>query len=92
MSNPKAVNKSTTSKSTVPRTAEQKALKFKEIGTKRLNKAIKAIEVIGNLAGSNYQRTEEQTKIIFNALREVVNDTEKKFAAKQKTDRIGISL
>lgn len=80
-------------KETVPaKTPEQKAAKFKEIGTRRLNRAIKSIEVIGNLSGANYVRTEEQVKTIFTALREAVNDCEKKFSAKSKADKVKISL
>lgn len=76
----------------VKMTPEQKAAKFKILATKRGEKAIKYIELLGNLSAKNYVYTEDQVKILFGAMREAVNDTEKMFSAKQKVEKVRIQL
>jgi hypothetical protein len=73
-------------------TPEQKAGKFKTLATKRGEKAIKYIELLGNLSAKNYVYTEDQVKILFSALRDAVNDTEKMFTVKQKVEKVRIQL
>ena len=46
-----------------------KMVKFEEIAQKRVNEAIKKIQIIGNLANkSNYSYTDEHVKQIFRAI------------------------
>ena len=73
-------------------TPEQKASKFKTLATKRGEKAIKYIELLGNLSAKNYVYTEGQVKTLFDALRTAVDDTEAMFSIKQKTDKVRIQL
>lgn len=63
------------------RTPEFKAAKFKEIASNRVSKALRAINLIGNLASPNYVYTPEQTARIFAALKGAVAETEARFAA-----------
>jgi len=60
----------------------EKAAKFKELAQKRTIKALKAIAQIGNLSTSNYVRTDEQVKMILEALDDACEAVEKRFAAK----------
>lgn len=47
---------------------ETKADKFRRLGSARVVKAVKAISVIGNLAGSGYEYTPEQVQTIRDVL------------------------
>lgn len=80
------------SKEYVKLTPEQKAAKFKVLAVKRGEKAIKYIELLGNLSGNNYVYTEDQIEILFTALEAAVADTKKLFAAKQKVEKVRIQL
>ena len=54
-----------------------KRRKFAELGTKRVNKAIKDIRLIGNLSNkANYEYTEEDVRKIMKALRDAVTEAE----------------
>ena len=54
--------------------------KFIELAEKRVNKALKDIKLIGNLANrSNYYYTEDQVNKISKALKEAVRQCEKRF-------------
>jgi hypothetical protein len=67
----------------------EKADKFKRIASKRTQKIIDGIELLGNCANSYvYTYTDDQVKTIFDAIRSVLNDTESKFKSnspKKKT-------
>lgn len=84
--------KKTDKAKSVKLTPEQKAIKFKKLATARVNRAVKVIGHIGNLSGSNYVRTDAQVEKIFAVLREAVNQAEIRFAAKQKSESVGIQL
>jgi hypothetical protein len=53
---------------------------FKRLATKRTNKALKHVRLIGNLSNrSNYYYTESDVKKIFTALRTSINEAEALF-------------
>lgn len=58
----------------------EKARKFRELAEKRVNNAIKQIQLIGNLSNKyNYEYTEEEVKKIINALKAEIRNLEIKF-------------
>ncbi len=59
---------------------------FVELANKRVPKALKALDLVGNLANkSNYTYTEEQVNQIKKVLRDKVNETCKKFDTKDSS-------
>jgi hypothetical protein len=58
---------------------ESKADRFKRLAEPRVGNAIKKIEIIGNLASSNYEFSAEQVEKILSSLRTTVDEVEKKF-------------
>jgi hypothetical protein len=61
--------------------------KFVELANKRVSRALKAIQLIGNLSNrSNYDYTEEDVTKIFKALEDEMTDCRKRFdrAAKKQ--------
>lgn len=58
---------------------ETKADRFKRLAEGRVGSTIRKIELIGNLAGSNYEFTAEQVERILGSLRTAVDEVEKKF-------------
>ena len=58
---------------------ESKADKFKRLAEPRVESTIKKIKIIGNLAGSGYDFTPEQSEKILTTLRAAVDEVEKKF-------------
>ena len=52
---------------------ETKAQCFIRIGTPRVNKAITAIDLIGNLAGSSYEYTDDQINMIESAIKSALD-------------------
>ena len=60
-------------------TGESKADKFKRLAEPRVESTIKKIKIIGNLAGSGYDFTPEQSEKILTTLRTAVDEVEKKF-------------
>ena len=63
---------------------ETKAGKFKRIGTQRVNKAVKAVKQLGNLAGNGYESTTEQRKTITDALTAAVKFVADRFAGQKE--------
>lgn len=60
--------------------SRNKAGKFVELANKRVNRAIKDLKLIGNLANrNNYEYTPEQAKKIFRALQDQVDEVRQKF-------------
>lgn len=58
-----------------------KSIKFIELANKRVNKTIKDIQLIGNLANKqNYDYTEQQAKQIIKALQQELDDVKHSFA------------
>lgn len=59
--------------------------KFVRLATKRVSRALKSIQLIGNLSNkSNYDYSEEDVQKIFKALQEEMNACRKKFELAQK--------
>ena len=59
--------------------------KFKEIGEKRVTKAVEAIRLVGNLANkSNYDYTEEDVKQLTRALQDALQNIKAKFSDSTK--------
>ena len=59
---------------------------FVELANKRVPKALKALDLVGNLANrSNYTYTEEQVNQIKKVLRDKVNETCKRFDTKDSS-------
>lgn len=57
-----------------------KSEKFIELANKRVNKTIKDIQLIGNLANKqNYDYTEQQAKQIIKALQQELDDVKQSF-------------
>ena len=57
-----------------------KSIKFVELANKRVNKTIKDIQLIGNLANKqNYDYTEQQAKQIIKALQEELDEVKQTF-------------
>ena len=57
-----------------------KRIKFKDLAQNRVNKAIKAVELIGNLSETkNYEYDEAQVKKIFNHLEAALNSSKRRF-------------
>jgi len=67
---------------------ETKEQRFKRVVVPRVNKALKAIRLIGNCSGSGYAYREEDAVQIFNALADAVNEAQAKFMtrASESTD------
>jgi hypothetical protein len=59
--------------------------KFKKYANLRLNSALNAIRLLGNLSNKNaYEFTEEQVKTINNELNKAVTETKKRFEKSKK--------
>lgn len=59
-----------------------KSNKFVELANKRVNRAIKDLQLVGNLANkANYDYTEEQAKKIVKALQQEVDQLKQAFSA-----------
>lgn len=58
---------------------ESKADRFKRLSELRVGNAVKKIEIIGNLAGSNYEFSAEQIANILTTLKSAVGEVEAKF-------------
>lgn len=60
--------------------ARDKAKKFVELANKRVNRAIKDIQLVGNLANrQNYEFTDEQAKKILKALQQEIDTLRQSF-------------
>ena len=64
------------------KTIQDKRADFKRLLIPRLDKAIKAIKVIGNLSASQYAFTEGEAEKVIQALRLATNQVEGKFFKK----------
>ena len=63
---------------------ESKREKFKRLAENRTNKIIKMIELLSNCSNtSNYEYTNEDVKVIFNAIEEATKEAKLKFTAKK---------
>jgi hypothetical protein len=60
--------------------SRDKAAKFIELANKRVNKAIKDLKLVSNLANTrNYEYTEEQAKKIIKALQKEIDTVKRSF-------------
>jgi len=60
--------------------------KFKRLATLRVNNALDKIRLIGNLSGSGYKYTDEQSRVIIESLKSAVGDVEAKFSKVAKKE------
>ena len=64
-----------------------KKMKFRELAVKRVNNALKDIQLIGNLSNTSaYDYDEDEVKKIFKSLKEEIAIAESKFKAKGKNN------
>lgn len=63
---------------------ETKAQKFVRLGKPRMVAALKAVDILGNLAGSGYEYTPEQVAKMRQTVQEKVNETFAKFSTDKK--------
>jgi len=63
---------------------DKKFASFKRVAAPRVNKALKAIGLVGLCASSNYASTEAERKAIVLALQTAVADVEVRFSGEQK--------
>ena len=66
---------------------ETKEERFVRLATKRTEAALRKISLIGNLASPSYHYTDDQAKKIVSALRESVDDVEKRLSKQGTTKR-----
>jgi len=67
--------------------------KFVKLATKRVSKALKAIQLIGNLSNkSNYDYTDDDVQKIFKALHDELNASKKKFELAQKRNGAAVGF
>ncbi len=65
-----------------------KAAKFIELANKRVNKAIKDIQLVGNLSNKqNYDYSEEQARKIVRALQQEVDHIKQGFLSAEESGR-----
>lgn len=65
-----------------------KAEKFVELANKRVNKALKDLQLIGNLANrQNYVFTDDQARQIIRALQQEVDAVKQRFSSPDETGR-----
>lgn len=65
----------------------EKKLKFRELAEKRVNNALKNIQLIGNLSNTRaYEYDDEEIKKIFKSLKEEISIAESKFKAKGRNN------
>lgn len=72
---------------------EDKSAKFRRIATQRVQKAVKALQTIGNLSSPTYERTDEQVEKINTIITDTWSDVMAKFNAPAgKTQNSSFSL
>jgi len=70
---------------------ETREARFARLATKRTQVVLQKISLIGNLASSSYRYTHEQVQKIVEALRDAVDEVERKFG-KQKEPKHSFTL
>lgn len=66
---------------------ETKAANFKRLAESRTQKILDQLRLIGNLSNTSaYEYSDDQVKKIFSAIREEVDNTEKRFHEKADND------
>ncbi|MCJ7828821.1 MAG: hypothetical protein MUP81_03655 [Dehalococcoidia bacterium] len=77
-----------TPKATKAEIDAKKKAAFVRVVKPRVNKALKAITLIGNCAGSGYIFTQPQKDDIFKALHSAITDLEGKFSGMKKSQSV----
>ncbi len=73
--------------------SRDKAAKFVELANKRVNKALKDIKLVSNLANrQNYEYSEEQAKKIVKALQQEVELLKQSFSATEDSNSNSFKL
>lgn len=62
---------------------ESKSDKFKRLATKRVNNALKTIELVGKLSSPAYQYSEEEVEKIFSTLQQTLDKAKASFSPKK---------
>lgn len=62
---------------------ESKHDRFKRLASKRVQNAVKKIELIGNLASPGYEYSEEDVEKIMNALQETIDQVKDAFSKRK---------
>lgn len=66
---------------------ETKEERFVRIAEPRVSRACKAVSLLGNLAGSGYEYTEEQVDAMFGAVQEALDTARAQFKKKNNVVR-----
>lgn len=66
---------------------ETKEERFIRIAEPRVSRACKAVSLLGNLAGSGYEYTEEQVDAMFGAVKEALDTARAQFKKKNNVVR-----
>lgn len=66
---------------------ETKEQRFVRIAEPRVSRACKAVSLLGNLAGSGYEYTEEQVNAMFGAVQEALDTARAQFKKKNNVAR-----
>lgn len=70
-----------------------KMTKFEELAERRVNEAIKKIQLIGNLSNAaNYEYSEKHVRQILSAIRGEVKNLEARFSSKGKSEKEGFKF
>jgi hypothetical protein len=68
----------------------EKMIKFERLAEKRVNEAIKKINLVGNLSHTgNYEYTDAHVRQIVSALRAAVKQVDTRFSNKGRSDKEG---
>ena len=65
------------------KSAETKNEKFKRLATKRVENAIKKVELIGHLSASSYESSPEEVEKIIAAIQAALDGVKEKFSSRK---------
>lgn len=83
----------TTAASTANAAAKDKEDKFRELASKRTQKALDSLDVLGNCFNrANYTYTDEQTEKIFEVLTDKITELQGLTQPEAKRERAGFTL
>ena len=73
--------------------SESPRQKFVRLANARVNKAIKQIDLIGNLSNrSNYEYNDKDVEQIFDAIKSALKDAQTRFDSEKKGNRTSFNL
>lgn len=70
---------------------ESKADKFKRVAEPRVTRACKAVNLLGNLAASSYEYSEEQVNAMFAAVQYELDTAREKFRKREGVGKFTLS-